>query len=112
MRSRSTTSAPATRRSRYLKGLPVDAIKVDRSFVDGLAAEDEDTAIVSAIVDIASSLGLSAIAEGVETRAQLDALHELGCDRAQGYLFAAPMSADEFEGLLAAGAVPQLNAAA
>jgi diguanylate cyclase (GGDEF)-like protein len=95
-----------------LKGLPVDAIKVDRSFVDGLAAEDEDTAIVSAIVDIASSLGLSAIAEGVETRAQLDALHELGCDGAQGYLFAAPMSADEFEGLLAAGAAPQLNAAA
>ena len=88
-----------------LKGVPVDAIKVDRSFVDGLAAEDEDTAIVSAIVDIASSLGLSAIAEGVETRAQLDALRQLGCDGAQGYLFAAPMSADEFEGLLAAGAV-------
>ena len=50
-----------------LKGVPVDAIKVDRSFVDGLGAEEEDTAIVNAIVDIANSLGLGAIAEGVET---------------------------------------------
>ena len=81
-----------------LKGVPVDAIKVDRSFVDGLGAEDEDTAIVIAIVDIANSLGLGAIAEGVETRAQLDALRELGCDGAQGYLFAAPMSADGLRG--------------
>jgi diguanylate cyclase (GGDEF)-like protein len=90
-----------------LKGVPVDAIKVDRSFVDGLGAEEEDTAIVSAIVDIATSLGLGAIAEGVETAEQLDALRGLGCDGAQGYLFAAPMCATEFEELLAAGPVPQ-----
>ena len=95
-----------------LKGIPVDAIKVDRSFVDGLGDEEDDTAIVSAIVDIADSLGLGTIAEGVETAEQLEALQGLGCDGAQGYLFAAPMSADEFEGLLAAGAAPQLNAAA
>ena len=78
--------------------MPVDAIKVDRSFVDGLGAEDEDTAIVNAIVDIANSLGLGAIAEGVETRAQLDALRDLGCDGAQGYLFAAPMCAGGLRG--------------
>jgi EAL domain-containing protein (putative c-di-GMP-specific phosphodiesterase class I) len=92
-----------------LKGVPVDAIKVDRSFVDGLGAEEEDTAIVTAIVDIATSLGLGAIAEGVETSGQLDALRALGCDGAQGYLFAAPMCADDFEAILASGPAPQLD---
>jgi EAL domain-containing protein (putative c-di-GMP-specific phosphodiesterase class I) len=95
-----------------LKGVPVDAIKVDRSFVDGLGAEEEDTAIVNAIVDIANSLGLGAIAEGVETSAQLEALRGLGCDGAQGYLFAAPMCAADFEELLAAGPVAMLHPAA
>jgi diguanylate cyclase (GGDEF)-like protein len=95
-----------------LKGFPVDAIKVDRSFVDGLGAEDEDTAIVSAIVDIAHSLGLSAIAEGVETPEQLASLHELGCPAAQGYLFAAPLPSDEVEAMLAAGGVAPAPAGA
>jgi diguanylate cyclase (GGDEF)-like protein len=95
-----------------LKGIPVDAIKVDRSFVDGLGAEEDDTAIVSAIVDIADSLGLTTIAEGVETVEQLEALEGLGCQGAQGYLFAAPMCAVEFEALLAAGPAPRLDAAA
>jgi diguanylate cyclase (GGDEF)-like protein len=95
-----------------LKGIPVDAIKVDRSFVDGLGAEEDDTAIVSAIVDIADSLGLTTIAEGVETVEQLEALEGLGCQGAQGYLFAAPMCASEFEALLAAGPAPRLDAAA
>jgi diguanylate cyclase (GGDEF)-like protein len=94
-----------------LKGIPVDAIKVDRSFVDGLGDEEDDTAIVSAIVDIADSLGLGTIAEGVETAEQLEALQGLGCHGAQGYLFAAPMCAEEFEALLAAGPAPRLNAA-
>jgi diguanylate cyclase (GGDEF)-like protein len=96
-----------------LKGIPVDAIKVDRSFVDGLGAEQDDTAIVSAIVDIADSLGLGTIAEGVETVEQLEALEGLGCQGAQGYLFAKPLCADEFEELLAAGpSVPHVPAAA
>jgi diguanylate cyclase (GGDEF)-like protein len=95
-----------------LKGIPVDAIKVDRSFVDGLGAEDDDTAIVSAIVDIADSLGLGTIAEGVETVEQLEALEGLGCQGAQGYLFAAPMSAAEFEALLSAEPAPRRDAAA
>jgi diguanylate cyclase (GGDEF)-like protein len=94
-----------------LKGVPVDAIKVDRSFVDGLGAEEQDTAIVTAIVDIANSLGLGAIAEGVETAEQLDSLRVLGCDGAQGYYFARPMCAAEFEELLAAGPQLQLEAA-
>jgi EAL domain-containing protein (putative c-di-GMP-specific phosphodiesterase class I) len=91
-----------------LRGFPVDAIKVDRSFVDGLGAEDEDTAIVGAIVDIANSLGLSAIAEGVERPDQLASLHELGCPAAQGYLFAAPLAGEEVEALLASGATVSL----
>jgi EAL domain-containing protein (putative c-di-GMP-specific phosphodiesterase class I) len=96
-----------------LKGIPVDAIKVDRSFVDGLGAEQDDTAIVSAIVDIADSLGLGTIAEGVETVEQLEALEGLGCQGAQGYLFAKPLCADEFEAMLAEGpAVLRLPAAA
>jgi diguanylate cyclase (GGDEF)-like protein len=86
-----------------LKGVPVDAIKVDRSFVDGLGSEDEDTAIVSAIIDIAHSLGLEAIAEGVEDAGQLARLRELGCTAAQGFLFAEPCPAAEFEAMLAAG---------
>jgi len=96
-----------------LKGIPVDAIKVDRSFVDGLGAEQDDTAIVSAIVDIADSLGLGTIAEGVETVEQLEALEGLGCQGAQGYLFAEPLCAVDFEELLAAGpSVPRLRAVA
>ena len=91
--------------------MPVDAIKVDRSFVDGLGAEEQDTAIVTAIVDIANSLGLGAIAEGVETADQLESLRALGCDGAQGYFFARPMCATDFEELLAAGPQPQLEPA-
>ena len=87
-----------------LKGVPVDAIKVDRSFVDGLGSEEEDTTIVSAIVDIANSLGLGTIAEGVETPRQLEALQELGCEGAQGWLFAPALPAEEFEAMLASGA--------
>jgi EAL domain-containing protein (putative c-di-GMP-specific phosphodiesterase class I) len=73
--------------------------------VDGLGEEEHDTTIVSAIIDIATSLGLGTIAEGVEACDQLEALRALGCDGAQGYLFAAPMCAVEFEALLAAGPV-------
>jgi diguanylate cyclase (GGDEF)-like protein len=86
-----------------LKSVPVDAIKVDRSFVDGLGSDEEDTAIVSAIVDIAQSLGLEAIAEGVERPDQLTRLRELGCTAAQGYLFAPPRPASELEAMLAEG---------
>jgi diguanylate cyclase (GGDEF)-like protein len=84
-----------------LKHFPLDVIKIDRSFVIGVGAEDEDTAIVAAIVDIARSLGLQVIAEGVEGEVQLDRLRELGCHAAQGYLFSGPMPGDAFAAFLA-----------
>lgn len=79
----------------YLKRLPVDALKVDRSFVEGLGRDPEDSAIVAAVVDLAHARALSAIAEGVETKVQLNQLRRVGCDLAQGYYFARPQPAHE-----------------
>lgn len=79
----------------YLKRFPVDVVKVDRSFTDGLATESEDSAIVAAVVSLGHALGLTVIAEGVETERQLAELRALGCDAAQGYLFAPPGSGDD-----------------
>jgi diguanylate cyclase (GGDEF)-like protein/PAS domain S-box-containing protein len=78
----------------YLKRFPVEALKIDRSFTDGLGTEPEDTAIVTAVVGLAHALNVIAIAEGVETEAQLAHLRRLGCDHAQGYLFGRPAPAD------------------
>ncbi len=77
----------------YLKRFPVEAIKIDRSFVTGLGLEADDTSIVEAVVRLGHSLGLTVVAEGVETPLQLNRLRELGCDRAQGYLFGRPRPA-------------------
>ena len=74
----------------YLKRFPVDALKIDRAFVVGLGEDDEDRAFVSSIISLADALGLDVVAEGVETQDQARALAELGCHRAQGYLFARP----------------------
>jgi diguanylate cyclase (GGDEF)-like protein len=74
----------------HLRRLPLTFVKIDRSFVKGLGTAHEDEGIVSAVVDLAANLGLRSIAEGVETSDQLDRLRELGCDQAQGYLFARP----------------------
>jgi diguanylate cyclase (GGDEF)-like protein len=79
----------------YLKQLPVTEIKVDRSFVSGLAVDHQDVAIVRAIVDLAGSLGMRVVAEGVENQATLARLTTLGCDRIQGYLISRPLPADE-----------------
>ncbi len=79
----------------YLKRFPVDTLKIDRSFVDGLGRDAESEAIVRAVVGLTESLHLSVIAEGVETIDQLTALHGLGCDTYQGYYFAKPMPAEE-----------------
>ena len=76
----------------YLRRFPVDVLKIDRSFVDGLGSDPGDSAIVTAIVTLAHTLGLPAIAEGVETAEQLDELRRLGCDMAQGFLMARPAS--------------------
>jgi diguanylate cyclase (GGDEF)-like protein len=84
-----------------LKRFPLDVIKVDRSFVAGVGAEDEDTAIVAAIVEIARSLGLQVVAEGVEGEVQLERLRELGCHAVQGYLFSGPLHGEAFAAFLA-----------
>jgi diguanylate cyclase (GGDEF)-like protein/PAS domain S-box-containing protein len=74
----------------HLRSLPLTFVKIDRTFVEGLGTDHEDEGIVSAVVELAANLGLRSIAEGVETQEQLDRLRELGCDEAQGYLFARP----------------------
>jgi diguanylate cyclase (GGDEF)-like protein/PAS domain S-box-containing protein len=78
----------------YLKRFPVEALKIDRSFIDGLGREREDTSIVEAIVTLAHALGLTAVAEGLETETQLEALRVIGCDYAQGYLLGHPLPAE------------------
>ena len=80
----------------YLKRFPLDVLKIDRSFVDGLPDDLDDLAITGAILDLARSLDLVVTAEGVETEEQRQALVDLGCRRAQGYLFARPMPAVDF----------------
>ena len=86
----------------YLKRFPVDTLKIDRSFVNGIGRDVEDTAIVRAVITVAKSLGLAVTAEGIESEAQLGELRALGCDRGQGYLFARPVPADRIPPLLAA----------
>jgi diguanylate cyclase (GGDEF)-like protein len=84
----------------YLKHLPIDALKVDRSFVRDMATDPNDAAIVTAIVRMARSLGLRTVAEGVETVEQLEQLRSLGCDAAQGYYFGRPMAAARYRNIL------------
>jgi EAL domain-containing protein (putative c-di-GMP-specific phosphodiesterase class I) len=81
--------------------LPLDALKIDRAFISGMAGSAEHMAIVSAIINLARALGIAVVAEGVETEEQALKLAELGCDEAQGYLFGRPVPADEVAKLLA-----------
>jgi diguanylate cyclase (GGDEF)-like protein/PAS domain S-box-containing protein len=86
----------------YLKRFPIDFVKIDRTFTDGLGTDDNDTAIVRATIALAHSLGLRVVAEGVETTTQRDLLRELGCDFGQGYLFAKPLDIMTYESMLLA----------
>ena len=81
----------------HLRQLPVHAVKVDRSFVDGLALRPEDRAVVSAITGMGHALNLDVVAEGVETQDQVCALQALGCDLAQGYHFGRPVPPEELD---------------
>jgi sensor c-di-GMP phosphodiesterase-like protein len=85
----------------YLKNLPIDFLKIDQSFVRGVPGAADDAAIIRAIIAMARSLGLSLIAEGVETDAQRAFLTERGCDAAQGWLFSKALPAAEVTTLLA-----------
>ena len=78
----------------YLRRLPVDKLKIDQSFVSGISEDQCDAAIITAIITLASNLGLSVIAEGVETDAQFQYLAEKGCSEVQGYLISPPLEAD------------------
>lgn len=80
----------------YLKKFPLDELKIDRSFVMDLDTDDDDKAIVTAVVALAKSLGFQTVAEGVENEAQLTLLKELGCSQIQGFFFSKPLPPDEF----------------
>lgn len=80
----------------YLKKINADVLKIDRSFVIDLELNEDDRAICKAIINMAHSLGMEVIAEGVENVAQRDLLHDLGCHMIQGYLYSKPLSAEDF----------------
>jgi len=84
----------------YLKRLPVDELKIDRTFVMGMADDRDDRMIVRSTIELAHSLGLNVVAEGVETEACLDELRALGCDLAQGYLISGPLRRSRLEAWL------------
>ncbi|HAZ94181.1 MAG TPA: hypothetical protein DCW94_00600 [Porticoccaceae bacterium] len=81
----------------YLKRLPVDVLKIDRSFIQDIETDPSDSAIVSGIVGLAQNLDMKTVAEGVETEGQREILRALGCDSFQGYLVAKPLPAADFE---------------
>ena len=84
----------------YLRRLPIDKLKIDRSFINEIAARPDDASIVQAIVSLAHSLRLKVVAEGVETAEQLEFLRNLACDQYQGYFFSKPLPAPAFEALM------------
>jgi diguanylate cyclase (GGDEF)-like protein len=89
-----------------LKHLPVNFLKLDQTFVQGIETDPSDKAIVEAIIQLGRALDLGVIAEGIECSATIDKLLELGCHRGQGYLMSVPMSAEELSPVLRAGYVP------
>lgn len=81
----------------YLKKLPINKLKIDKTFIDNLVTDREDQIVVSAIVSLAKNFNLSLIAEGIETKEQEDFISKLGCEEYQGYLFSKPLSVKELE---------------
>ena len=95
----------------YLRSFPFDKIKVDRTFISGLAEGAEHAAIVRAVVTLARALGMMTTAEGIETRDQQSSVMALGCDEAQGYLFSPPVPVDQVAEVLATWAPKRIMAA-
>jgi EAL domain-containing protein (putative c-di-GMP-specific phosphodiesterase class I) len=83
-----------------LKSFPVSRLKIDKSFIDGLLADERDRAVASAVISLGKSLNLRVIAEGVEVEAQAALLRNINCDEMQGYLFSKPLPAQGIEELL------------
>jgi EAL domain-containing protein (putative c-di-GMP-specific phosphodiesterase class I) len=86
----------------HLKRFPIDKLKIDQTFVRDIASDADDRAITAAVIDLARNMGITSIAEGVETGAQLDFLRERGCDEMQGFLESPPRPAGERAPYLAA----------
>ena len=84
----------------YLKRFPIDFIKIDRSFIKDIPGNSDDAIITRTIIDMTHNLRLKAIAEGVETEAQLDFLRQHGCDEMQGYYFSRPLAEEAFLALV------------
>jgi Amt family ammonium transporter len=80
----------------YLTTLPVDVVKIDQSFIAALGSDAKGDVLVRSLVEMTKNLGIRTVAEGVETRVQLDRLRAIGCDAAQGFLFARPLSTPVF----------------
>jgi EAL domain-containing protein (putative c-di-GMP-specific phosphodiesterase class I) len=85
----------------YVRNFPIDALKIDRSFVQGLCQSPEDAAIVAAVISMGRALGVNVVAEGVESEDQAFALSTLGCTLAQGFLFSRPVPAGQLRELVA-----------
>jgi EAL domain-containing protein (putative c-di-GMP-specific phosphodiesterase class I) len=99
-------AATSVQVSTYLKSLPVDVLKIDRSFVADLGTNPDELAIVRAIIALAESFGLHLVVEGVETEGPAMTLLVNGCHRAQGFLLAGPLAGEDMAALPAAGRVP------
>jgi diguanylate cyclase (GGDEF)-like protein/PAS domain S-box-containing protein len=91
----------------HLRRLPVDALKIDLSFVRGATTDPDDASIVTAVIAVAHSLGLRVVALGVETEAQVALLRSLGCDEVQGYLWSPPVPPEKCERMLVEGVLPE-----
>ena len=84
----------------YLDQLPIDIIKIDRSFIDKISNEDVQAPMVEAIIQLARILGLEIVAEGIETEGQRKALERMGCEFSQGFLFSKPVDGDDLIALI------------
>jgi predicted signal transduction protein with EAL and GGDEF domain len=93
----------------YLQRLPIDTLKIDRSFISRIPSNESDMKLVRSIISIGKELDLEVVAEGVETREQLDFLCSIGCDQAQGFLFSRPLSAPDFERFVVDWPVPEAS---
>jgi diguanylate cyclase (GGDEF)-like protein/PAS domain S-box-containing protein len=89
----------------YMKRFPIDALKIDQSFVRDMTTDSDDASIVSAVIDMGRSLNMRVVAEGIQTREQLELLRERRCPEGQGYYFAPPLPADQLTVVLSSGAV-------